>query len=329
MRNLIVSALSAFIFIQFGTAQIGFVGNMFPAPGSTTMETYNPASPNAVTIYIQVYKAGVTEPAGQGGGITCEVYYGDVVNFGDPWMSVNTTTMTYNTDIGNNDEYQGDIIVSANTNYEFTCRCTDDGGATYVFADLAGGGNGRIEVEAVLPVELISFDGELLNANEANLSWTSENEINFSHYELEYGTISKDEIDWLLVKRLQPIMSNSTNVYQTNAFLSKEIEHYFRLKIIDQDGTFKYSKVITLKIKNRDFPAFNSIVQNDLVIRNLKGLSWNMYVHTLSGQLVAIQELYDLEEVNLNMDHLNTGNYLITLRNNFQNEEVSQLIIKQ
>jgi hypothetical protein len=328
MRNLLAIACLLLVFLQISTAQIGFVGNMFPAPGSTTMATYDPANPNAVTIYIQVYKAGVTEPAGQGGGITCEVYYGDVVSFGDPWMSVNTTTMTYNTDIGNNDEYQGDIIVSANTNYEFTCRCTDDGGATYVFADLAGGGNGRIEVEAVLPVELISFEGELLNNNEARLSWTSTNEINFSHYELEYNTKSADEIDWLMMKSLQSIEGNSTKVYQANALLSKEKEHYFRLKIIDQDGNFKYSKVISLNSKNRDLPVINSIIHNDLMIKNLKGKYWNMYIHALSGQVVLSQELEGLETFYLNVDHLESGSYFVTIRNNLQNEHVSQLIIK-
>ena len=108
---------------------VDWVGNMFPVSGSsnTILNGEN------FTVYVQVYKAGVTEPAGQGPGINCEIYYGQVPAFGQPWDMIFTQAMTYNVDIGNNDEYQGTISPPVGL-YEFTCRCSDDGGSTWTFA---------------------------------------------------------------------------------------------------------------------------------------------------------------------------------------------------
>jgi hypothetical protein len=64
------------------------------------------------------------------------------------------------------------------------------------------------------------------------------------------------------------------------------------------------------------------------MIKNLKGKYWNMYIHALSGQVVLSQELEGLETFYLNVDHLESGSYFVTIRNNLQNEHVSQLIIK-
>ena len=80
----------AFGLLYFNSfATIDWVGNMFPASGSSSTivegENFN--------IYIQVYKAGTTEPAGQGAGINCEVYYSDVNGFGMPWLNVFTQSI--------------------------------------------------------------------------------------------------------------------------------------------------------------------------------------------------------------------------------------------
>ena len=75
---------------------VGWVGSMFPAGGSYS--TMNAGDP--FTVYVQVWKAGVTEASGQGAGITCTLYWGKVDSFGGGWSDITDTPMIYNADIG-------------------------------------------------------------------------------------------------------------------------------------------------------------------------------------------------------------------------------------
>ena len=119
---------------------VGWVGNMFPAGGSSTTITAG----GSFTVYVQVWKDGVTNASGQGAGIACTLYWGQVSSFGGSWSNITNTAMVYNTDIGNNDEYKASIMPGQGL-YEFTAYCSDDGGTTKTWQ---GNGSGRLTVNA-------------------------------------------------------------------------------------------------------------------------------------------------------------------------------------
>ncbi len=129
---------TAFLFPRSALAALGFVGNMYPVGGSSTSITAS----NPFTIYLQVYKAGVTESGGQGANITCTLYWGQVPFFGGIWNNITTTPMTYNTNIVNNDEYKATINPGTGL-YEFTGYCTD---VTDNQQNWQNAGNGRLTV---------------------------------------------------------------------------------------------------------------------------------------------------------------------------------------
>ena len=108
--------------ISADTSAVGWVGNMWPAAGSSS-----PASGTTFDVYLQVYKDGVTNGAGQGAGITCTVHWGIV---GSAWSGLN---MSYHTDQNNNDEYKGSINTTslADGTYGFTGYCTEGGTQTW------------------------------------------------------------------------------------------------------------------------------------------------------------------------------------------------------
>jgi hypothetical protein len=104
MRRLLSILLAgAMLVAMTGLAQaaIGWAGQIWPVNGATVTDNNN------VGVYLQIYKDGVTNGAGQGAGISATLYYGPN---GGPYTSV---AMGYNTDIGNNDEYTADIPSSA------------------------------------------------------------------------------------------------------------------------------------------------------------------------------------------------------------------------
>ena len=103
----------------------------------------------------------------------------------------------------------------------------------------------------VLPIHLINFTGSL-KPGSVLLDWNVENEINFDHYEVEKS------IDGRAFEKVGSVKANNQKEYDYADFLKGESTLtgllYYRLKLIDKDARFTYSKVISIKISSK--PAF-------------------------------------------------------------------------
>lgn len=111
-------------------AQPEFVGNIFPSNDHTFLN-----SGNTLNVFVQVFKSGVTEAGGQGANISCEIRVRGTslsrdLSFSNATPVIATIPMTYNTDIGNNDEYQGTITAGADGRYSYECACSHNGNFT-------------------------------------------------------------------------------------------------------------------------------------------------------------------------------------------------------
>lgn len=82
-------------------AAIGWAGNVWPNHGANVVPT------GPVDVYAQVWKGGVTDSPGQGAGITALLYYTTDI------AAQQSVAMTYNGDIGNNDEYTAQVPQAA------------------------------------------------------------------------------------------------------------------------------------------------------------------------------------------------------------------------
>ncbi|GAB4329977.1 MAG: hypothetical protein Kow00127_22260 [Bacteroidales bacterium] len=126
-------------------------------PGSATIDvTQN------VTIYTQGWEPGVTDAPGQGAGI--QVWIGYSTTDTDPSTWTNWVAATYNTDVGNNDEYQADLGAAqglAPGTYYYASRWQLNGGPyTYGGYNSGGGGfwDGVVNVNGVLTVNPLPGD---------------------------------------------------------------------------------------------------------------------------------------------------------------------------
>ena len=228
MRIFFILLFCLFVFSNI-KSQIGWVGNMWPASGNINQGS-------GFTIYIQVWKDGVTNPPGQGAGILCQIYYGSVPSFGGSWSNISTQAMTYNTDIGNNDEYLG-VLNLASGLYEYTCRCSDNGGSTWKWRD---GSNGQLTVNAPLGVDWKSFSVEGFNKI-VKLTWTTASETNNEGFEIERST---DGISWEVIgfEKGHGNSSKAVSYTWTDAHPKPGI-NYYRLRQLDFDGRQQYSEV--------------------------------------------------------------------------------------
>ena len=101
---------------------IDFVGLMWPRGGVVAAVAEGAFVPAGFDVFVQVYEAGITPGAGQGAGLACFLHWGQ---YGQTWADL---AMTYNGDIGNNDEYKATIpqaTLNALTSgsYGFTTYC--------------------------------------------------------------------------------------------------------------------------------------------------------------------------------------------------------------
>ena len=145
-----------------------WTGNMFPAGGLEN----NIANAQPFDIYVQAYKEGVTDRPRQGSNIACTLRWSEVEEFGGTWKNSTDTTMSYNGDKGNNDEYKATISPNPGK-YEFTANCNDLADATTVWQE---GNNGKLNVSA---------DRRALWLDKNIVAW---NRYGSATYELHYDT---------------------------------------------------------------------------------------------------------------------------------------------
>ncbi len=166
-----------FLSDQPALAALGWVGNMSPTGGSTTYRTVG----QSLTVYVEVWKDGVTNYPGQGAGISCYLHWGTVPFWGGGWSSITDTEMSYDSDVGNNDKYR--VTISPDVGlYEFTAYCTD--GTPY----WQTGGNGKLVVDTAA--------GSCNNASQGNndVYWNGLGHNSFSaDYRAPFGAVKTDQ----------------------------------------------------------------------------------------------------------------------------------------
>lgn len=93
-----------------------------------------------------------------------------------------------------------------------------------------------------LPVMLLAFTAIIVD-NKADLQWQTTSEINFNRFEIERSAdaTSFSPIATILTEK---VVTGSDYEYKDASIL--QCKEYYRLKMIDNNGSFKYSKTITL-----------------------------------------------------------------------------------
>lgn len=168
---------------------------------------------------------------------------------------------------------------------------------------------------SVLPVDIISFNGNYKDESVV-LNWTVANAERFSHFEVERSvnggiTFSKAGT----VSYLQ----NRNSYSFTEAATGLQGTVIYRLKLVDQDGRFNYSKLLKITIPSADGTAvfYPNPVHDQLTISFRQPLTTagrititDLSGRTVSNALLAAGQL----KYNVQVDQLAAGTYLLQLR---------------
>jgi hypothetical protein len=110
----------------------------------------------------------------------------------------------------------------------------------------------------IMPVHLISFNVVFVN-DKVQLSWQVENEIDFSRYEVE---LSGDGRNFQTIGTVSADARSNYNFIHIN---SRSGKSYYRLKLVDKDGSFTYSATRILIIGERTAVNIYPNPANDFV----------------------------------------------------------------
>lgn len=172
-----------------------------------------------------------------------------------------------------------------------------------------------------LPVELIAFYAELNEQNETELVWETASEFNNRGFEIEQ---SSDGNEWENIGFVDG--EGTTLEAQKYSFIVpfNDAQTYYRLKQVDFDGAFEYSKAIifegksTIKqVKVYPNPAINVLNFDNNEVKSVKVIS-------LNGQI--IMQSNDLNSNQVDIATLESGIYFIQMELNNGTQQIEKFV---
>lgn len=192
-----------------------------------------------------------------------------------------------------------------------------------------------------LPVELTSFEAELVD-NNVLLQWKTATEVNNYGFDIERAIPNpiinvNDSLEWSGWSKIGFVQGNgTTNSPKGYSFTDLELPHSnkvrYRLKQIDNDGTFSYSKTITVEISsitgidekdkqfqftlNQNYPnPFNpsTIIKYSLKNRSRVSIKIFNILGEVVADLVNGEQAIGSYEIKFNATSLSSGVYFYSL----------------
>lgn len=171
--------------------------------------------------------------------------------------------------------------------------------------------------DKALPVVLGNFNGTL-NGSSANLTWSTKTEINFKQFELQKSSNARD---WQTVGSVSAKNISTGTTYSLTDKSVIDSKTYYRLKLVNLDGTFTYSGIIILskgvltKIDLMGNPVKNII---NLSVTNAAAANYQFQLFTVDGRKVVAQNYSHAggtSNVSINIPATIKGNCLLTVTN--------------
>lgn len=176
----------------------------------------------------------------------------------------------------------------------------------------------------LLPVHLLAFKALLVNKN-VQLTWSVGSEINFKQYVVE---VSNNAINF---SQLEIVNAKGQNAYTYTHYTVQEGKYFYRIKLVDKDGSFTYSPIRmitvdkTLSIHLYPNPAkqFVTINFNGSIQPNTE-----LVLVDVSGKQV-LQQVVNANSINLSLKNIPSSMYVLQVKQDGTIKNHQPLIITQ
>lgn len=167
----------------------------------------------------------------------------------------------------------------------------------------------------IAPLSLTVFSAALAN-EKVVLSWSTSNESNVNGFDIEKS------VDGISYTSLQ-FISAKNGVTNSYSFIDNKLNkgvNYYRLKMIDKDGSFKYSKIVALSTIKSNSPKLdifpNPVASNLTVSHEKTTANAAIKVVTVDGKVVLTRNLQaGATQSTIDVSKLIKGNYLVVFTN--------------
>ena len=168
--------------------------------------------------------------------------------------------------------------------------------------------------DASLPVTLKSFTAAIQN-NKPVLNWVTTNEINMNSYVVERSSDAKtfNAIGTIAAKN-----AANENTYSYTDIQALNGTAFYRIRMVDNDGSFVYSNALPVSAKNvLQLVLKSNPVQNSLVVTHTTATAGSvLQVINTNGAVVLKQQLQSgASETFINVATLASGNYYLVYKN--------------
>jgi autotransporter-associated beta strand protein len=164
-----------------------------------------------------------------------------------------------------------------------------------------------------LPIELLDFTANL-NDKKVNLNWTTATEINNDYFTVEKA---KDATNFEFVAKV-PTAGNSNTLkkYATQDEKPYQGLSYYRLKQVDFDGTFNYSKIVAIDFLIDDYGVsiYPNPTSNLITIDFLEHVltpATRVSLSNVYGQQLELNQIISKNQIKVDLSQLPSGIYFV------------------
>jgi uncharacterized repeat protein (TIGR01451 family) len=165
-----------------------------------------------------------------------------------------------------------------------------------------------------LPIQLISFTG-LLNNNIVQLKWKVNDAKNFERFEIERS------IDGRIYYGIGNVTFNSSiadYTSQDNISTLQSNHIFYRLKLVDADGKFTYSRIIAFNINavQNNFIVYPNPAKTEMYVSITTNRNESLHLKIIDalGRIISDQQK-EIQKGNnvfpVNISKMKTGNYIL------------------
>jgi hypothetical protein len=178
---------------------------------------------------------------------------------------------------------------------------------------------------ATLPINVSEFTVSK-TACTANLAWKTSTEGNSDRFEVEVSS-SNNPVYTTAGSVTAAGYSTQTKTYRYSYPMQAGVVYFFRLKLIDKDGSFKYSDIVSASCTKGkgDIVILPNPVKTTFYISGMEKGKNSIVVYAANGQLVKTQAIsQDHGEVDIS--YLAPGMYTVKITSEAGNTVVNKLI---
>lgn len=173
-----------------------------------------------------------------------------------------------------------------------------------------------IPFTSTLPVTIKEFSASI-SGNDARLDWETEAQVNFLQFEIERSASGTGQFETI---GIVPATNSSTGIYQyiDRGVANRLTTGYYRLKLVDRDGQFTYSRVSLVRFKKgMTIDIRPTLLQaGETVTITRAGNSrngWDMEIRNQAGQLIYQRKAIGQQSFEIQTNGWKPGIYIIRI----------------